>query len=185
MRPPSSSTLAPPVELATSSRPQPVSNSWWSRIRQHISSAEIQVGGAPIHHTHWIGCFGNAEHRIVFCERCGGTTSGAYSPLLAHACRRQLSDTLGRHVRRMILHLIWPTQAMGRRRGRATCLPTIRFQPTRSPLSFVIVGSGSGGYHCEAASSTLVSPELSTRSTGPNLGTSSETLGPHPWTDRA
>ena len=179
-RVPSIPFSTPPSSLSASP-----ASSWWNRIGQQIDAAALKVGGAPIHHTHWLGNFGNTEHRLVFCSRCGGTTTGAYSPLLAGVCRQQAAGTLSRHVNRMLLHSLWPTQAMGRQWGRAACSPIIRFQPTHSSSHFIIVGSGSGGYHSEAGSTTLVSPELSTRSTGPNPGTSSDTLGPHPWTDRA
>lgn len=139
----SSSAIAP---MPTAPTP---STSWWNRLGQHIAASELRVGGATIHPSHWVAHFGNEEHRLVFCPRCGGSTAGAHSPLLADACRRHCTGTLGRHVHRMTAQEQWPTKIMRQSWGRATCSPALKFVTTALADTYVIAGADSGGVHSE------------------------------------
>ena len=108
---------------------------------QQIAPEDLKIGGAKIHHTHWIAFLGNPHHRIVFCTRCGGTTSGAHSPLLADACRLKLAATRQRQVHRMLSQHRWPTKALEGALGRPSLSSTISFVPTEGLLRISPVGT--------------------------------------------
>lgn len=111
--------------------------SWWHRVGEFIPPSELQVGGAVLHHTHRLANFGNSRHRLVICLQCGGTTSGARSPLLAIACRRSIGDTRMRHLSRICLQGIWPQPSQQTEFGRGELSGAIRFQPVGSLLRIV------------------------------------------------
>ena len=101
--------------------------SWWNRVGEVLNPSDIRVGGAPIHHTHWLGWFGNSSHRLTFCLRCGGCTAGSHSPLLAVPCKLRAAGTRSRHLQRMVHKGLWPSQALQTRYGRAVCSHIISF----------------------------------------------------------
>ena len=102
--------------------------SWWDMVGSCITADQLKVGGAHIHHSHWLATFGNDAHRLVLCVRCGGTTSGASSPLLRAPCRHSMSDTRARQYQRM-RRSHWPTQALQTAMGRGTMSVVLRFAP--------------------------------------------------------
>ena len=142
--PSSSSAAPPPPPLPPSSSWSTMEGTWWNRVGSIINTTDLKVGGATFHHSHWLTWLGNAEHRIVFCPRCAGTTSGAFSPLLAQPCNRQAADTSRRAVRRMLVDHVWPTPALRAQFGRAFCSPTIGFQqlPDTDELRIATAGPG-------------------------------------------
>ena len=103
--------------------------SWWDRLGELIPASELRVGGASLHHSHWLAHFGNAQHRLVMCAQCGGTTTGAFSNLLADQCRRSAAPTRSRHLRRMLLQGQWPLPGASSGLGRGEASGTIRLVP--------------------------------------------------------
>ena len=107
--------------------------SWWQRVGETVAQYSLVVGGASIHHSHLVGAFGNTLQSIVFCARCGGSTQGSFSPLLAEPCRRQASETRQRQLNRMLGKHQWPVGAMQSQFGRGVLSP---------PIGFAVVGEG-------------------------------------------
>ena len=117
------------------------SASWWSKVGEQVAISELKIGGATIHHSHWVGWFGNSTLRVVFCARCGGTTSGSHSPLLAVPCRQQANPTRARQLVRMMRRGLWPSPSM-QAHGRGVVSPVISFQPTSSTHALVRLRQG-------------------------------------------
>ena len=117
-----------PSPAAAEDRPaEDLPASWWQRQGQLAPKEAIQVGGARLHFTHHIATLGNDRASIVFCSLCGGTTQGSHSPLLAAPCRREARGTSQRHINRMLLKQMWPTNEMEVLFGRAELRPPLVF----------------------------------------------------------
>ena len=153
--------------------------SWWNKEGEHIGKSDLKIGGAPLHHSHWLGWFGNSTHRVVFCARCGGTTAGAFSPLLARPCKQQAAETSRRHLARMVVRSSWPTQAMEQQWGRGTCSHIIAFRPQSNERCAIY---RPGGRALQGCLDTIKGKEFDehcskvcNRDTGPNPWTNPDT----------
>ena len=119
--------------------PPAIACSWWRRVGEQVATDTLTVGGATLHHAYKIAHFGNAQLRLVFCADCGGTTAGAYSPLLAQPCRHEASATRQMQLARMLMKGIWPTGALQRQQGRAELSAIIAFSPVDDATCRIIL----------------------------------------------
>ena len=101
--------------------------SWWQRVGDLLPSGALSIGGAPVHSSHTLACFGNEAHIMVLCTQCGGMTHGTFAPLLAECCRRKAGDTMQRQVARVMVKQVWPTGALQQQFGLGSVSAEIRF----------------------------------------------------------
>ena len=86
---------------------------------------QIRIGGAILHSSHVFRSFGNQLHRIVFCQHCGGSTTGGFSPILAAACHTGNAISM-RRSRRMVSG-DWPQRDMLANFGNGEVTQAVRF----------------------------------------------------------
>ena len=146
--------VVPPAPASTALQPSEPS-SWWNRVGDIINPEHLKIGGAIVHSSHVLRIFGNGQCRIVFCQHCGGSTRGGYSPTLAGECRPGSASSM-RLTNRMLAGK-WPMEGMNVELGKPEqVLPAIRFQQVPAGLqvrwAHHTSGSGAGSHRPVATS---------------------------------
>ena len=103
----------------------------WGRLPATLALRQgmLPVGGALVHHTHMLICFGNNMFSFVLCCSCGGLTTGSKSSLLAEPCRRQCRATRQAQINRVLVKGEWPKPAWLLAYGPGEASPQFTFNP--------------------------------------------------------
>ena len=147
--PPEESMAVDEAEMQQPALPSPpalavAEGSWWQRVGATLASSDLVIGGAPVHFTHTLACFGNEEHSLVLCTLCGGMTQGTFAPLLADVCRKRANATRQRQLQRVLGRQLWPTGGLQQQYGRGSISAVIRFVPTPTGAVQIRAASGAG-----------------------------------------